>query len=60
MRDVYRIEQFLLEFGILWKMHPDLRFGQIVSNLSIKSATDLFYIEDNEMLSAIREQLNGV
>ena len=56
MRDKYRIEPFLKEFGELWNKYPDLRFGQLVMNLQsiISKNPDPFYIEDDQMLQAIR------
>ena len=56
MRDKYRIEPFLKEFGELWNKYPDLRFGQLVMNLQsiISKNPDPFYTEDDHMLQAIR------
>ena len=56
MRDADRITPFLQEFEALWKQHPDLRFGQLVSNLQcrIDGKNDPFYTEDSAMLKAIR------
>ena len=56
MRNPYRIDPFLAEFAELWKKNPDLRFGQLVSNLqcTVSSNPDPFYTEDDIMLNAIR------
>ena len=55
MRDKYRIEPFLTEFGKLWEKYSDLRFGQLVMNLqaTISKNSDSFYTEDDQMLQAI-------
>lgn len=29
-----------------WLQHPQLRFGQLISNLLVNTDSDLFYIED--------------
>ena len=56
MRDRKRIEPFLTELGELWEKYPDLRFGQLVTNLqaTISKNSDTFYTEDDQMLKAIR------
>ena len=68
MRDPNRIDQVLSEIGIIWKEHPDLRLGQIISNvLDIKplyvenniegfiSKIDPFYLEDYQFLNIIKQ-----
>lgn len=56
MRDKHRIEPFLVELGELWEKYPDLRFGQLVMNLQAiaNKDSDLFYMEDGQILEAIR------
>jgi hypothetical protein len=55
MRSVGRINPFMRELQILWEQNPDLRFGQLVNIIDCKleSATDPFYVEDNEWREAI-------
>ena len=55
MRDINRIEPLLNEFEELWKLNPDIRFGQMVYNLT--RAIDLFNIEDDKMLEIINQLL---
>lgn len=54
-RDKNRIKPFLEEFGELWSMYPDLRFGQLIESLSSKINMDSFYAEDDVWLEKIRE-----
>ena len=42
---------------ILWKLQPDLRFGQIISNL-IAEYGDPFYWEEDKFLANISEYFN--
>ena len=35
MRDPDRIDRILGKIGVLWKIMPDLRFGQLLINLSV-------------------------
>ena len=55
MRDVNRIEIILDKLKIYWLKNPDLRLGQIISNLGcqISGNSDPFYIEDDLMLKVI-------
>lgn len=48
-RDINRIEPFLKRLEIVWKKHPDWRFGQLLENTLIYTG-DPFYIEDEEMI----------
>ena len=55
MRDINRIEPLLNKFEELWKLNTDIRFGQMVYNLS--RGWDLFNIEDDKMLEIINQLL---
>lgn len=59
MRDANRIYPFCNEFAALWSNCPDLRFGQAVcivqSYLKYEHKTDLFFIEDEELMKVLRE-----
>lgn len=61
MRDPNRISPFCTEFAELWSKYPDLRFGQIMSNISryveVEHGRDMFYMEDEELMKVIRHQL---
>lgn len=53
-----RIKPFLEELETLWSMHPDLRFGQLVTSLSSKIDGDSFYTEDDVWLDKIIKAIN--
>ena len=55
MRDINRIEPLLNKFEELWKLNTDIRFGQMVYNLS--RGWDLFNLEDDKMLAIINQLL---
>lgn len=61
MRDINRIKPFCNEFAQLWEKYPDLRFGQIMSNIArymqMEHRKDMFFMEDDELMKVIREQL---
>ncbi|MGN0115823.1 MAG: hypothetical protein ACI396_10890 [Acutalibacteraceae bacterium] len=61
-RDICRIRTFCEKFATLWERHPDLRFGQIISALQSftdSGKTDIFYVEDDEMLKIISRYFGG-
>lgn len=50
MRDANRIEKIISKIGMIWLENPDLRFGQLVSNLFYKMGhNDMFYVDDDEL-----------
>lgn len=61
MRDPDRIKHFCDEFAELWSRYPDLRFGQIFSNIEryvqMEHGKDIFYMEDAELMEVIINQL---
>lgn len=61
MRDKNRIQPFCEEFAELWAKYPDLRFGQIMSNIArycqMEHRKDMFYMEEEELMEIIRHQL---
>ena len=61
MRDPERIKPFCDKFAELWSKYPDLRFGQIMSNIARYTQQeyrkDMFYIEDEKLLEIIQHQL---
>lgn len=64
MRDTNRIKPFCDEFAKLWSNYPDLRFGQIMSNIArytqMEYRKDMFYMEEDELMEIIRHQLRGL
>ena len=55
MRDPERIPNLLARLERVWKAHPDLRLGQLISNTA-KDEFTLFYIEDEELI----EKMEGM
>lgn len=47
MRDPKRIPKVLARIQAFWEKNPDLRLGQLVSNLA--GNEDVFYVEDSKM-----------
>lgn len=54
MRDPARIRPMLDELEKLWLQHPDLRLGQLIDTALFGHGAPLFYVEDDEMLEAMR------
>lgn len=61
MRNPDRIKPFCDELAELWVKHPDLRFGQIMSNIArymqMEHRKDMFFMEEEELMKVIKEQL---
>jgi len=59
-RDPERIDEVLEELEEYWKEHPDLRLGQIISNISQHRCgfSDPYYISDQHMLRSIQKKKN--
>lgn len=53
-----QIYDFCYDLGLLWAMHPDLRFGEIIKRVVDKNET-VDYISDPEVMDLIREYLGG-
>jgi hypothetical protein len=61
-RDPKRIDEILNRLKRLWLCYPDLRFGQLVSNIISGKPQPQFYIEDDEFVTAIEDyqkQISG-
>lgn len=52
-RNPNRMFTVLSELFLVWKESPDLRLGQLLSNLA--NTSDLFYLEDENMVARMRE-----
>jgi len=60
MRDPNRIPTVLGLLGKFWMKNPDLRLGQIISNINasrygISKDRDIFYLEDEELIHTLKE-----
>jgi hypothetical protein len=53
MRDPNRIDEILKLIAIYWKKYPDTRLGQLIWNLSYSQSSDVFYIEDDFLKTAL-------
>ena len=60
MRDPKRIDEFCDLLKKIWKLVPDWRFGQLISNLGRQFRFDfewtpgaLFYMEDEEFMKEL-------
>ena len=51
MRDPNRIKRILEKIGNLWKVSPDLRFGQFLQNIFGSAIRDqpIYFKEDDEV-----------
>lgn len=59
MRDPERIPRILEELAIYWEKNPDLRLGQIVSNIaSLNKVADVFHLEDDILEYELHEANN--
>lgn len=59
MRNPKRIPKILNKIEEIWKEYPDLRLGQLISNMSDRSPWPLFYIEDDELIERLEEFYDG-
>ena len=57
MRDPNRIDIVLEAVRIVWKKAPDLRLGQLISNISYEVGySDPFFLEDDRLLQVLTEK----
>jgi len=54
MRDPKRISRILKHLKETWVLFPDLRLGQLISNIAPPQAS-IFYLEDDIMLKRLKE-----
>ena len=61
-RDPKRIDEFCDRLKVVWKRHPDLRFGQLITLVFSVSriACDPFYMEDDKMITHIENDVDGL
>lgn len=54
MRNPDRIEPMLKQLELYWKANPDLRLGQIISNMAASiGSIDCFYTEDDILMGVL-------
>ena len=56
-RDPARIAPLLARLNAAWSSQPDLRLGQIFSNLIRSMPANLYFVEDDELITLIEQQL---
>jgi hypothetical protein len=60
MRDPARINLLLAKLAAVWKQHPDMRFGQLVSNLySSLEEHQIWNIEDDKTSAVLESWLDA-
>lgn len=61
MRDKTRIIKVLAYLYEYWSRNPDLRLGQVITNLSHSASPcpGVFYMEDDELLKQLKKELYG-
>lgn len=52
MRNANQIDNILLELGRIWKRHPHLRLGQLISNEY--DEFKLYYVEDDQLIAGLK------
>lgn len=65
MRDIWRIPRILTLVRKIWNKNPDLRFGQLISNIvnidreytPYTKLDDIFYLEDIELENKLKKVL---
>lgn len=58
MRDVSRIPEILKRLEELWKKYPDLRLGQLISNVIQDPA--LYYVEDEQLIDYLEQYYSAM
>ena len=53
MRDINRIDEVLDKIKTIWKNNPDLRLGQLISNVLQDPA--LYYCEDDMLVKYLED-----
>lgn len=56
MRDIRRIDRVLNILGDYWKLVPDWRLGQLITN--VFGNGDIFYLEEEDFIKALNEFFN--
>ena len=61
MRDPKRIDEVTQLLNEVWHKYPDLRFWQLLGIIpmnKVSNSPDLFYVEDNKTIEALRKVLD--
>jgi hypothetical protein len=57
MRDKEYIERVLHELGRIWEAYPDQRLGQMLFNAVDHDDITLFYTEDEDLISMMKNRI---
>ena len=57
MRDPNRIPKVTKALEDLWKNFPDWRFMQLICNIQKVYGSDMFYVEDEQLIEFINEMI---
>lgn len=61
MRDIKRIDRILEKIGIIWKEHPDERFGQMLINMGLISDDfDTWNVEDDVIEESLETNIKVI
>jgi hypothetical protein len=56
----YHIYDFMDKIIHLWIKVPELRLGQLLSNVLQNCGQEMYYIEDDELIERIKNYVEGV
>lgn len=59
MRDPKRIGRVLHELGKIWRLYPDMRLGQLISNLADWAEEPVWDIEEDALVAEIARHLEN-
>lgn len=58
-RDPQRIDKILQTIRTVWEKNPQLRLTQLLGNCFEGGHGDLYYVEDHELYTKIKENYKG-
>lgn len=57
MRDPNRIANTLAELERIWKLYPDMRLGQLVSNIADWADVDVWDMEEDVLVDVVNRHI---
>ena len=55
MRDLKRIDEITAKLNEIWHKYPDMRFWQLLLNISWDFKGDAFFMEDDKVIAALEK-----
>lgn len=55
MRDPKRIDEITVKLNEIWHKYPDMRFWQLLLNISWDFKGDAFFMEDDKVIAALEK-----